>query len=671
MGTYTLIDQANASIYASNRSNIARYNILLKKYPHIATFLDAKVYAATDDDYYIPTSFKKRAIKTEIKITEKACKKLSCNPWHKNGPCKPSDEARYIRIGDQEKFYAACEPSCFHLEKTVNYNKDGEAITQAPALSWNKYLNFCQFDSSTRIWMTLPISRSDKRYEERMNNFELGFNEVDNKSFINGRSYEYNEYYCSQFGEKLKNKNCTEPLFMFFLDAIVGKQLILTVKAAIDKATTGSSLKKSNLPDKTIDDEYLYKNWKNDINLNYTKLDVDMDAPSNIMLSSENHTPAKNFINEIYNRLGLIRKETSIENNINRRMIEDEIHLYENKLKNINDTKDDIKKTIDDILNGIKDIPEYLLKFIESIPDMLIDPKTYAGMLDSIILDTLKMVTKQLGKVLVKISEKSAIKLSEKVFASTISIVFKKAFSTILLKVAGKVLLALSKLIAEISSVVGIILILASILDIAFSFWDPFGFNNQFPNGYLDSLQTSIDYSLLQSLQSSSPELTFDIMCAILLTKDEQLLVSLTEFEYVYEYLNSLTVNSEGTRIDKGKPFSLNDKETQEQKNKDEKKFNAQTNIYSQKELYNYEYNFKLRILNIKLYNFLNLGILCIGLIFCLFKFFEIGLIIILISMILFILITIGLINDYIFDYDLATYITNSNIPNIIKNILI
>ena len=244
------------------------------------------------------------------------------------------------------------------------------------------------------------------------------------------------------------------------------------------------------------------------------------------------------------------------------------------------------------ITNLVKDI---LLGIMESVfseefwRDQLIN-----GIFERIIFNSIK---KFFRTTVVKVIEKLTVTMS-KFAAAIFSNVLKASLRSWLIKfvtnqlisIAGKLALFLASVFAAITTIIGILLLLAMFVDFIFMFWDPYKFNTKYPRDLMDEIHANMEQEFRINNGVKVPVMDFNILAVSLLTKEELTNLSLTTFSYIYDYLNNLVVNSSGSVIDKGIPL-INAYIGQQ--NKDE--IIVKTKLLKPRELYEYEYNHSTR----------------------------------------------------------------------------
>lgn len=115
--------------------------------------------------------------------------------------------------------------------------------------------------------------------------------------------------------------------------------------------------------------------------------------------------------------------------------------------------------------------------------------------------------------------------------------------------------MALTKITVQALTVVGWLLILATVLDIVFALWDPFNYNKQQPANAPIDMMLSGERQLRSLIGQTDLVYTFDMLVNLVLSKEELLEIQLESMiEHAY-YLQHLIVNSEGTVIEHEQPL--------------------------------------------------------------------------------------------------------------------
>lgn len=682
MATYTASDLKAAAQYASERGKLAKLQMIDSKHPNIARKVRYTIQDADKNiDYYYRDDFQDRAIRVTMRIDETLCDFIKCVPWFTDGPCKPGDEARYYRLGDSDKFELACGPMCYNLDDQVTFDDDGEAQVQFPTVVYNKYSKKCLFDSLAKNWMDTPLSRSDARYETRLNNFEIGFTREETPETMTGYRYNYNQYYCENFAANYNRstRNCELPWYNSVLDAVIGMSFINTATAAIRQAVTGSSLIPSGVADPPpIDSRWKVMNWRTNVKAEAIIPDPDTNERQTNEEDLTFRATHRNFPSMVH----LFRKGkdisafmrdnvehyTVIENN---KDVGEHYNVKKSNRANSDDSNEDddnnedeveekppsdgsfisfISDAIDSIINSSSaEVGDFIKDLLVAI---LTSPETYMGIAADILLETLPKLFKRIGSKLSSLILQQAARLvgtiGANVFRSSLFVVISRSAVSIVGKVLSKAVVALAKLAGMASTVVGILLAVVAVLDLILMFWDPLGFNNQFPDGYLDDMQRQLDQALRSETGLSVPEMNFDLLCMYLLTENELLESSINELVYIFEYLDHLTVNSEGSRIIKGDELSG---DLTPQPNDRDELAAHQLKIYTQRELAQYEKAHTSRLKILQGINFIALIVGSIGVASCVvLSSHLIGVVVLMFSITLFIISYFASSSTFIFE---------------------
>lgn len=522
---YTTTDTDNAFKFSAANYKIRLLQACYEKRKNIISHLIVTERAATYDEIPIqPTSPLKRYARIiEVEFTQKACENSSCNSSKENGVCLPGEAASYYYIGDNGHGIQ-CQPSCFNtisrpsnagkVNVKATYNEKGERVAEAPLLVWVPEAKKCRLANSPMIsWLEKTYFRSDSHYELRLNDMPTGFSRVrDYESNPMGIGWRYtmNPAYCGYFDREWDGKSCEMTAFeKYGVDSIIGSQIFNVIRAGIRKLTTGNSLKlPENLPKlpTNVEKTFTLEGWENDVVENF-KLPPVLD------------------VSEVYN-------EQQQQQQQQRRCIRQQ-----------------------------RDVGDSIATLFESLIEMLGNKDFWAnvtiGTAGDIFISGVKKGARRLANKLTRFLVNGSIRtilkrLGSKVIGSALKTVFLRATLSMVLRVASKVALALAKFAGAAATVVGWVLVVFQILDLLFTFWDPFGYNNLYPPELPSDMMFAGEIALREQLGTAVIDYEFETLAHSLLTEDELLELQVDSLLDTIVYLNSLEVNSEGTRIDKG-----------------------------------------------------------------------------------------------------------------------
>lgn len=528
---YTPVDIRAAMKFAQANTNIRYLNALNNVAPHIVSHLKYEFIDATHEDYYIPLSIKHACKILKIEISEKVCEMLSCNKSKENDLCKPEDVASYYHVGD-DKYDLQCQPACFHLKPTTQYTTDGKITPQTPMLSYHD--GHCRYVPEPIIsYLEKTFYRSKNIYEKRVNDMPTGFSRiVSENQFGCGFDYKFNKSYCGYYDlDLLNNGGCGESWLGFVGDSLIGMHFINAVKSV--PRLIFNNNKPFDLPKDTIKlptsipINKTIEGWKRDINKDFVIPELIDTTPHTIN------------VNDVSNK----RQEMEF--------------LYHNNLKtedpvNLNVSDDWLDKLSEALTNGIND-----LNLLEQIALQL-------G-LDFVAQKALKMIVKklsQLSAVVTKLLAEEMIILVRGVGSHVIAAAIRATATQAIIKLglgfAGKAAIYLSTMLISAVSVIGWVLFIAMFIDIILTFWDPLNYNKILPKTQPHDMMEQGENALRMAMGDVSANYTFDMLVSAVLDEATITKIQVQSFEDVLNYLNALTVNSEGTYIDKGPIINLN-----------------------------------------------------------------------------------------------------------------
>ncbi|CAG9564854.1 unnamed protein product [Danaus chrysippus] len=537
-----------------------------EKYPHIGSEVAYTVKQADPEkDYYFPETFRSSASVVDVTITKNLCEKVSCNSATNKGACKFGDPASLYRIGDMEKFKMQCQPACYNLKNQRVFDDDGKEVVQSHRFEWNKH-NKCEFVNSAVTWMEKPFYRSMEIYEKRVNDLELGFNYDEDLDM-----YFYNKYYCNVYFDTYDpaTKNCKTAWYDFIANVVVGENIMKLLKAGISYIENGNTIIPARLPQPPkIDDKWKVENWKKDINPNFVvpNTEIKFDVTGTGKSSSTDAT--KRLADRYASDTGTKKDESGNNDDKNK--------------EEGNSSQNVVEAVLVGLLESIVST-----EFLESIA---VDMSTtiLVTQLKNFALKILEKLSVSMAEAVLKLN----VQLFENILKASVVNVAKNIIQTLAVRSLGLLFQFLAKSLVLLSTGIGIVLMVVQIFDLLFVFWDPLGFNNKYPDGYLEKLYDNSKYALRKQLNTNDPVLTFEYLCSILLSEAELTQISLQSLVYSYDYLSHLTINASGSRIDIGQQLD-NDKIDIPNKMKE---LVVKNKIYNYRDFQNYEQSHMDRI---------------------------------------------------------------------------
>lgn len=619
--SFTNVDVANATLFANQRVRLLMINRLHAKYPHLISHCSYEVRQADPvRDYFFPTVLANRAIMTTASITPKLCEKLNGNFAGPKGQCKPTDEPYNYWVGDDLRYETACTPACFHLLNDPTFDDDGNELIQMTRLTWNN--NQCVFVSAAAIWSESPLFRSNEMFETRVNDLPVGFNFRDNPISVSGYGYQFNETYCKSFFDTWNGSECVTPWYRQILNVVVGESIVKLVQAGVTAVVNnGNTIPAPNLPPlPPVDEKFKLENWLKDIDESFIIPDPDADASDLINVKS------KREVNGFYYRMRTKLSEMSVPTPTDD--VFDEDGVFSPMFANL--TSDAIISLIESIFSD----PWFLYSIgVDILVDGLLDAVKFAA----------KRVIQLATPTMIRLLNTLTSPMYSRVFAIAFRTTMTKMIVTVSLKTATRFLIVLSRMAILASSVIGIILIIISVFDIILSFWDPLGFGQKYPPEFLNIMMQQSDAALRQDFQMTEPRLIFDALPFIMFTEEELIDMSFTSFIWMFEYYNSLEINSEGSRIFRGREILLDSSQAADSMNLS----NLRLIIPTQIDFFNFEIDHLNRWKMSQFAHYVGIGLIVAMAVMVAFKFILPAIIFLLIAFFVYFVSQYNLTEDF------------------------
>lgn len=530
MAVPTSLDLINCVQYVSYRDTLQYIQLWRNKFPHI--FIDYTIRWATNEDYYVPqTLMLTKAVVVELMFSREGCGAMSCYPYTTTGVI---DVAHTPVSGFSQTSNTAVEynqPACFHLDHALAV-RDG--TIQSVELNYNQ--NRCVLvDSFTKMWFNSPYLRTDTHVIRGVDDvpaFDVAYSDDPNfPEKITGR---FNEAYCRRFGRHYNDAACTQPWYETFLSFILGESIMTTFKMLVtnvlselrnyDYERPSSLLPPPPQPGgrARLDEWYRARDATVDA-LRETQF-INNSAFDITPLQQINYTANKGFHisaavknnNDIFSkRLNYVRNHTTTDN-------------YENR---------DLEQIITDFLQN----NSLLLGILTDLGFNYLE-SALTGMLTHLN----KVVIPALKRVLLTQSKRFTVALAGETYKAAMI----HALNRSLIRVTAGVAKAAVRLASAASSVVNTILLFLTLADFVLMIWDPFGYNQMFPNGYLDDLSSAFLSGFYDSLDIDSREVL--VMTPLnfsqyVINEEEEYFAQV--MLHMADYLVALDVNSNGQQI--------------------------------------------------------------------------------------------------------------------------
>lgn len=571
MASFTEDDIVASGRFAEANNTIRLLKKMTEKAPHLATWLNVNIRDAMNEEFYIPSSLKHASKIVTVEITETLCELISCTPVKEQDTCNPNEVASYYYVGDSGAVDVQCQPSCYHSAAKISYNEDGARATDVPQLNWNNKQNKCRIvNSNITSWLEKPFYRSDTKFEIRVNDMPTGFSRTESSNpYGVGYTYKSNKTYCKYYDRTMDNDGaCSMTIFEKTLDAIVGMNLINTIKSSIRMLTNNNvPFPLPDLPPKPkLKNIHTLDGWKNNINKSFVLPELIDTKPRRITKAGRS-VGGRND-EGLHEYRARMEMEDENMSNFMRTCLGLDVDTNPDKVFGVDENGEilpPMSKKPKDEEDPSKHWTETMKNILIAVLESFSEAETYAyigidilsGMalskIKSLSVKIVERMTVYLGKGLSKMTGSIGLK----VLTSGLKGVTTKIVTTMALRVGAKMAIMLAKIMGAAASVIGWLLVGTMLLDFLFMFWDPYGYNNLFPPEIPNDTMESGELALRQALQAATANYEFENLAAVILSEEELITIQLQGLVDRLIYLDALVINSEGSRIDKGKEFNV------------------------------------------------------------------------------------------------------------------
>lgn len=621
MANFTEADLDAATKFAEANYNIRVLRAVYEEKPWIGSWVEFEMRKARKTDFYVPRRLRNVAKVVTIRVPEYLCNTvLSCTAMKDDAQCTPNEAASYYRVGDQD-LGIQCAPACFNLAPQVQVSnaaeitnpmntkekKDSPPVHVMP-LNYNRAAKKCRMvNGPIMSFLEKPVYRSTARYEKRLNDMPTGFTRFDNSDVDaanSGISYKFNPTYCEYYDRKLvvedvapgsqaerdgTNMTCSLEWYERGIDAVLGMTLINTVKSGVRELFTGSELKAPTnliaIPE-TLPPEYTLDGWKKNINPKFVlpKLLATDTISLNALAFDPEEERRRQQKNKNKNKNKPPKPEdggtTTTTTTTPKPKPKDRNKPKKNKNRQRRAAGDDeeVSKGPVDPNRPVYDserekalltkLRDFVTRVMGNAVTMVTTPEFYemlaydmgANMgLDQIRKMAVRVSEKMLQGLATNIPKYAAQGIGDQVLSVGIKQVFSKATIESAIRLGAQSGIVAAKFLAASASVVGWVLIVGFVVDFLLSSFNVYGYTHLMSNGAQPQNIMANGDRLLRQLYdgTNATEYTFIHLATTILGNDRMVEMQLSTLYDRILYLNSLTVNSNGMRIEKGVPLEV------------------------------------------------------------------------------------------------------------------
>jgi len=499
----------------------------------------------------VPPALRHAARVLEITVGEECCRQMSCNPIMEKRTCTAMDRASYYHKGD-DGYGVQCQPSCFNLNVNRQFADNENPAPDFPQLNYARETCWVQ-NTEIITWEEKPYYRSDIKYETRVNDMPIGFSSIPS-DYGSGVTYRVNDAYCGFYDRQYDSTTgtCEMSSFEYFLDAVIGMSVINNIKSSFRAiATSKTFAPPPNLPKlpSEMEERYTQEGWRKNINKHFRVPDLVEVRPEALDLSSH--------------PLGRTKRQApapppQTSNNAEKEESWDE--RLKHNVSHFMKEDEGPEKSWDEKTK------EFILKFLKGMYEAMLGKDFWiqmaVGNVANYALNRIKgMARKVSKKLLAKLAsgslERLGATIGTNVFGAGLKSLSSRVIGSVVFRMAAKATIQMAKILAAATSVVGWLLAIAFVFELMFMFWDPYGYNNMFPKEIPGDMMAAGERATAEMLGGTDSRYSFDRLKTVLLTADEVMECELEGLLDVLMYLDSLVVNSQGSRIDKGYEISF------------------------------------------------------------------------------------------------------------------
>nr|ADE80918.1 P74 [Spodoptera litura nucleopolyhedrovirus] len=529
----TLQDLLDAQKYAYHQYMLRFIPRWRRRFPHI--LINYTIRPAGNEDFYVPRKIRDSAVFVDIKFSKRGCESMSCYPFRETGPISRNTPFGYTQTADTPQAYA--QPACYHLDRSAAMREGEEDTVQSVELRYTENERCIMMDTYSKMYLNSPYLRTDEHLIKGIDDVP-GFNVEygSDPHFPEKFKGSFNAAYCRRFGREMMNGTCLVRWWESMIGFVLGDTIYITLKLLVNNVFSELRNFDYRRPSEMlptppqVDSARVLDEWRN---VRDPTVDVDfenkfstfksiseLDITQNVRLVYKAETgytreqlPASKFASAY--RIGIANCGVRIDRK----------------------SRDDSDAELDAIIAQF--LEDHALLF-----------GIFTDMGFEALLSNFKSMLKKINTTLLPKLRSILLSTTSRVSARFLSYVYKGAVINMMSRLAIKTVTALAKALARMaimaSSVIGIVLIAMTLVDLLLMFWDPFGYNNMFPREFPDDLVDSFLISYYESIGEGSRDMIeFEpiFFGDMVEDMDEYQLDSIL---FIWEYLDSLEVNSDG-----------------------------------------------------------------------------------------------------------------------------
>lgn len=571
MALPTARDLISCDEFIINRIRLHLISDWRTQFPHI--FIDYSIRYARNSDYYVPPELQNnKAVVVDLTFSKQGCEAMNCYPFTATGVIDiNSPIGGYTQTSNTAVQFN--QPACFNLDRALA-RREGEVQSVETRYTGNDQC--IMVDSFTKMYLNTPYMRTEDRKTVGIDDVP-GFDTYpsDNPAFPDKMDGYFNEAYCRRFGRDVVNQNsntasgCAQAWYEMLVGFVLGDSVYASFKMLFNGVVGDMLFHNYNRPSgilppapppegQTMLDEWLKpRDTKFDDEFERRFITHDdfgeLSPGSELVYKSgigyayqseftQKNTSLLKQINAA--RMALLHGRERRENGLKNKINLDTHSLNSSDFEYSNN--DDLDSMIIDFLEdhsfilgiltdlGFNILESKLNKMLEQVSVQLLP------LLRNLLLGGTKRFT---GRFAAEVYKSVVINTIHRTLINTVSAVSKMVFRA--LKMAMNVL--------------NLVLLFLSLVDFVLMIWDPYGYNNMFPRGYLDDLSNAFLGSLYDSVGVEGRDL-IEVVPEMFasyvkntyptsaIEEDDTNVMSIATINSII-YIDSLKVNSNGQMI--------------------------------------------------------------------------------------------------------------------------
>lgn len=578
MALPTAQDMISCDEFVMNRGRLHMIRDWRTRFPNI--FINYNIRYATRQDFYVPPSLlNKQAVIVELDFSKQGCEAMSCYPFTATGVIDvDSPIGGYTQTANTSVQYN--QPACFNLDRALA-RREGEL--QSVETRYTNNDQCIMVDSFTKMYMNTPYMRTENRKSTGIDDVP-GFDTrlSDNPVFPDKVDGLFNSAYCRRFGRDVVNANsssasgCAQAWYEMLVGFVLGDSVYASFKmlatgVVADMASHDYDRPSSILPQppppagRTMLDEWLAARddrFDDEFERRFITHDDygDMAPGTTLVYEAEkgySYRPSSSFsdtkrslLRQINSaRLAMLNGRERRENNL-----KSKIRVTDNPL-NVSEVIADVNN-----FNNDENLDSMIIDFLEDHA-FIIGILTDLGfnILESQLNKLLKEISSQLLPILRNLLLSGGRTFTNRFAAEVYKAIVINTVHRTLIRTVALVSKMMFRALKMAMSVINVVLLFLTLVDFVLMIWDPYGYNNMFPRGYLDDLSNAFLGSLYESVGIENrdlivvqPEMFWEYVNitypASAVEQRELDTMSLSTINAII-YIDSLEVNSNGQII--------------------------------------------------------------------------------------------------------------------------